>query len=485
MSTYTSKYFQNGEQLDQALMSAMQAVSHAPQTLTEEQQAQARENIGAQPKSVVLRITYGEDEVLRYSHTIEELWAAYQEGCIITCEISIRQGVYSLKTASETEFVFDRFESDSYVTITYDGGSYRITSELVGRVVSVNGKGGDVELTAEDVGALPADADVKNSMVVNVSQDEDGNFVADKTSTEIYEFVQNGGWAVAKVFDGVLSLVSCQPDSCSFAVSFIYGGYADGVVIEVDAQGFVTPNNAALEKLPNPSALTFTGAVEATYDGSNPVTVEIPQGGSGGGIDVSGATVGQTIQVAAVDANGKPTAWSPVDFPSGEKEWKYDKYIEFSEETAGFELTAYDDGTLFDFTEIEITAALKNAATSSAWGDVEVLSDGVADNHARGIGGTNSVVSKSTNSGQWYVYYLHGMVDVAAKSVSATVCPNTATLYFNTPFTLSGNKIHQNPNFVYSNTAKQGEWEVPPTKFTTVKSGMTIGAGSSIRIRGR
>jgi hypothetical protein len=37
-----------------------------------------------------------------------------------------------------------------------------------------------------------------------------------------------------------------------------------------------------------PSPLTFTGAVNATYDGTQPVTVEIPQGGgsSGGGFDL-------------------------------------------------------------------------------------------------------------------------------------------------------------------------------------------------------
>ena len=33
--------------------------------------------------------------------------------------------------------------------------------------------------------------------------------------------------------------------------------------------------------LPNPNALTFTGAVEGSYDGSEPLTVEIPSGGSG------------------------------------------------------------------------------------------------------------------------------------------------------------------------------------------------------------
>ena len=34
--------------------------------------------------------------------------------------------------------------------------------------------------------------------------------------------------------------------------------------------------------LPNPNALTFTGAVTGSYDGSEPLTVEIPSGGSGG-----------------------------------------------------------------------------------------------------------------------------------------------------------------------------------------------------------
>ena len=36
-------------------------------------------------------------------------------------------------------------------------------------------------------------------------------------------------------------------------------------------------------KLPNPSALTFTGASTGTYDGSNPLTINIPAGGEGGG----------------------------------------------------------------------------------------------------------------------------------------------------------------------------------------------------------
>ena len=37
------------------------------------------------------------------------------------------------------------------------------------------------------------------------------------------------------------------------------------------------------EKLPNPNALTFTGSVTGTYDGSEPVTVNIPSGGGSSG----------------------------------------------------------------------------------------------------------------------------------------------------------------------------------------------------------
>lgn len=36
------------------------------------------------------------------------------------------------------------------------------------------------------------------------------------------------------------------------------------------------------------------------------------------GIEVTGATVGQSVKITAVDASGVPTAWEPVDMPSTE-----------------------------------------------------------------------------------------------------------------------------------------------------------------------
>jgi hypothetical protein len=40
----------------------------------------------------------------------------------------------------------------------------------------------------------------------------------------------------------------------------------------------------------------------------------------GVGMGITGATVGQIAKVAAVDASGMSTAWSPVDMPSGVNE---------------------------------------------------------------------------------------------------------------------------------------------------------------------
>ena len=45
-------------------------------------------------------------------------------------------------------------------------------------------------------------------------------------------------------------------------------------------------------------------------------------GKDGAGMDITGATVGQIAKIAAVDASGVPTAWEPVDMPSGGGAWE-------------------------------------------------------------------------------------------------------------------------------------------------------------------
>ena len=65
------------------------------------------------------------------------------------------------------------------------------------------------------------------------------------------------------------------------------------------------------DKLPNPNALTFTGAVTGSYDGSSAVTVEIPSGGSGVGISAF-EKIG-TIDLSTMAASNLGVAFTVTD----------------------------------------------------------------------------------------------------------------------------------------------------------------------------
>ena len=93
------------------------------------------------------------------------------------------------------------------------------------------------------------------------------------------------------------------------------------------------PTYTAEEVHAMPETYTLPIATETTLGGVKPVTATeamtqpvgvdaegrlMTKPGSGGsGIAVSGATVGQTVKISAVDDAGVPTAWEAVDFPNG------------------------------------------------------------------------------------------------------------------------------------------------------------------------
>lgn len=106
--------------------------------------------------------------------------------------------------------------------------------------------------------------------------------------------------------------------------------------------------------LPNPNALTFTGAVNATYDGSTAVSVEIPSGGSGGtdiSLGLTSASVGQIIKVKAIDESGKPTAWEAADMPTGEEDFELIFSDTITEDAKDFVRTVDKDGNPFELKE--------------------------------------------------------------------------------------------------------------------------------------
>ena len=159
-------------------------------------------------------------------------------------------------------------------------------------VQSVNGRTGAVELTAEDVGAIAVETDptvpewAKQPQKPTYTANEVGAIAEAELQTAI-----NTALAQAKAsgeFDGADGAPGPQgptgatgpkgpagADGKSAYAYAVEGGYT-GAEAQFAAK-------LAQEKYANPNALTFTGAVTGSYDGSAPVTVNIPSGGSGGG----------------------------------------------------------------------------------------------------------------------------------------------------------------------------------------------------------
>ena len=157
-------------------------------------------------------------------------------------------------------------------------------------VQSVNGQTGAVELNAEDVGAI-SQGDLQAATNEALAQA--------KASGE---------------FDGA--------DGKSAYAYAVEGGYT-GTEAEFAAK-------LAAEKFANPNALTFTGAVTGSYDGSAALSVEIPTGGS-----------------------------------SGSNPWRLITDLTLAEDVATFEITTDDNGNAFEVDELfVITNAISTTSTA-------------------------------------------------------------------------------------------------------------------------
>ena len=130
----------------------------------------------------------------------------------------------------------------------------------------------------------------KALFVVNITQNSGGAFSADKTFNEITQAYNEGKYNIVanmalEIGIYILPLLAMSNYTAVFSCAIDMG----------DIQGiisfFITSNNKVLQemiplatetsKLPNPYPLTFTGAVNETYDGSSAKTIEIPIGADG------------------------------------------------------------------------------------------------------------------------------------------------------------------------------------------------------------
>lgn len=206
-----------------------------------------------------------------------------------------------------------------------------------------------------------------------------------KSNRELIAAITTDKVSVADIVDNLTTNVANKPLSA-----------AQGVALKALIDAITVP-----DKLPNPNALTFAGAVTGSYDGSAPLEVEIPSGGVAAGDYIpipASAEVGQTIVVKAVDENGKPTEWEAADISAAQT---YEALFEVEEAVESVEWDFVDDeGSPVLLQEVEVVQHFISTNQSGADLNAKILlSDGntkyvmIANNFANTAGNWVAAVS--------------------------------------------------------------------------------------------
>ena len=128
------------------------------------------------------------------------------------------------------------------------------------------------------------------ALTVHVT-DNNGTLQASKSYIEIMDAILAGTTVLVDYGFYTLPIIAVADDALYFGTFMCDSGDdVNGAVVATSIIQ-ITKNNEVLDlgtlvdipsALPNPNALTFTGAVTGSYDGSEALTVEIPSGGGDG-----------------------------------------------------------------------------------------------------------------------------------------------------------------------------------------------------------
>nr|DAH46669.1 MAG TPA: hypothetical protein [Caudoviricetes sp.] len=299
-------------------------VMYGEQTLTADQQAQARKNIGLTPVAKT-------DEMTQSVGLDAE-----------TGELYTKQGAkaYTLPIASPTQLggVKPVAKTDAMtknVGVDDNGGLYTEPAEVYYIDLA-----GDYPNYTCPVAMADIKAAYEAGKVLKCRCNKD---FTTETLSLVTVIPYAGIWAFST--GGALSELGMKPTMFSVAIA------EDRVLVEEtevvkqdDSLRFPNPNALTITSgsttvtydgstpenidipdiptaLPNPNAFTIkVGDTTTTYDGSAAKTVKVPDGNNP--LDITGAQVGQIAKITAVDTDGKPTKWEPVDMAGGEEVWE-------------------------------------------------------------------------------------------------------------------------------------------------------------------
>lgn len=153
----------------------------------------------------------------------------------------------------------------------------------------------------------------------NVKFDFDDEWQAHNNKIGVFAYNRCGEWQSEKVlFEGDTCPVPALHGVRSVWIGVTAGDVRTSTPADVPCRMGATDFSDTDE----PPSADVWGQILAKLDELQTEIDEIKAGGVGG-TDISlgvTATVGQTIKVKAVDANGKPTAWEAVDMAAGDAE---------------------------------------------------------------------------------------------------------------------------------------------------------------------
>lgn len=380
------------------------AVQYVAQTLTDEQKAQARENIGAKAATEKSAYIISKTRSYGYIHTdgmdFDGVYAQIQSGKVVMLLVDNNATYYGvITTVTDKTIVFynirDMSQSDvggrnkgiTYFGFTWHKGDDSLT-EWWGDIPSV-----EVDETLTKSGSA-ADAKAVGDALQNYVP-------AENYEENLQEIAQAIGTKLDKN----------------------QGAGNAGKILGIGEDGIVVPQDK-----PSGSSVTVDDALSSTSE--NPVQNKVVTAALAEKITAPAtAAVGQIIKVKSVDTSGKPTEWEAVDMPSGgtEKEWTKILEVEVTEATAAFEVTGLDNYTEF----LTINSELQNATST----------DSAQNLYINGIRVCVNFVDVPKSGGLAYNYAIakyNGMVwecHKAGKAISATnLAPSTAYIPYNVVF---------------------------------------------------
>lgn len=170
--------------------------------------------------------------------------------------------------------------------------------------------------------------------------------------------------------DGGYTWTAVSGGSVDVDATLTKAGYAadakaagDAIKKKLDATALPAAVNDALAQAK--ASGEFDGAKGDKGD-TGPEGPKGADGKDGAGMDVTGAKVGQIAKITAVDTQGKPTEWEPVDMPSGREE--FIQTIPMAADVGEYVLA---DLTVYKTVRFIITKSYKNIGTGSLFIIVE------------------------------------------------------------------------------------------------------------------